>query len=410
VPDRLAELTRVHVRGRPLVGVARIVTDRTTCALYGKDDSLLAEFSDDRVEAQSLLGDGTGREWREWELELVHGPEKLLDRAEDFLHHHGASPSVHPSKLARALGEAWPTQETAEEPTAGGPVSAVLLAYLRRQAGVLKSMDTAVRGDEPDSVHQFRVAARRMRSVLASYRKLADRGTVDRLREELKWAAASVGAARDVEVMREHLLEVIDAEPAELLMGPAAQRLAEELGARHRSAREAGLAAMDSQRYFDLLDRIDAFLRDPPLTPAARRKAGKATARRVAADLDRVRGAARAAAEAEGAEAVDAALHEVRKCAKRLRYTAESAIPLHGKRARKTAKEATRLQGTLGTLQDSVVTRDLLRELAAAAFLEGANTFSYGRLHAHEQHRAAEARTRFAKEWARFSPKPLRQY
>uniref|UniRef100_UPI003899EC49 hypothetical protein n=1 Tax=Pigmentiphaga litoralis TaxID=516702 RepID=UPI003899EC49 len=56
------------------------------------------------------------------------------------------------------------------------------------------------------------------------------------------------------------------------------------------------------------------------------------------------------------------------------------------------------------------MTRDLLRELAATAFLEGANTFSYGRLHAHEQHRAAEARTRFAQEWARFNPKPLRKY
>jgi CHAD domain-containing protein len=389
--------------------VARIVTDRATRALYGTDDSLLAEFSDDRVQAQSLLADGAGREWREWELELVNGPEKLLEHADDLLHHQGASISAHPSKLARALGDAWPSQKTAAEPSRKGPASAVLLAYLGKQAEILKAMDGAVREDEPDSVHRFRVAARRMRSVLAAYKKLADRGAVDHLREELKWAAASVGAARDVEVMREHLLEVVDAEPAELLMGPAAQRLAEELGARHRSAREAGLAAMDSQRYLDLLDSLDAFLQDPPLTPAAGRKAGKATARRVAADLDRVEAAARAARKAHGAEA-DAALHEVRKCAKRLRYSAEAAIPIHGKRAKKTAKKATRLQDTLGILQDSVVTRDLLRELAAEAFLEGANTFTYGRLHAHEQYRSAEARARFSREWARFSPKPLRQH
>jgi CHAD domain-containing protein len=166
---------------------------------------------------------------------------------------------------------------------------------------------------------------------------------------------------------------------------------------------------MDSQRYFDLLDALDAFLTEPPLTAAAGRKARKATAKRVAADLDRVRDAARAAVRAEGSEAKDAALHEVRKCAKRLRYTAESAVPIHGKRAKKAAKAASRLQKTLGTLQDSVVTRDLLREVAVAAFLEGANTFSYGRLHAHEQHRAAEARAQYSRQWAKFSPKPLRR-
>lgn len=410
VPERLQRLTRAHVRGRPLVAVARIATNRTSRPLLGEGGAVLAEFSDDRVLSQSLLPSGTGLEWREWELELVDGTPDLLDAAEALLRGHGVRPASHRSKLARALGDSYPPAAgPPEDPTRKGPASAVMLSYLHRQAETLKAMDRAVREDEPDSVHQFRVAARRMRSVLAAYKKMADRDTVDRLREELKWAAAAVGGVRDLEVMRERLLELTAAEPPELVMGPVAQRLAEELGARHRAAREAGAAALDSPRYFGLLDALDAFLEDPPLTSAARRKAGKAIARRVDADLGRVRDAARAAREAKGTETADAALHEVRKCAKRARYTAESAKATHGKRAKKTAKEAARIQKTLGALQDSAVTRELLRELAVAAFLEGANTFSYGRLHALEQHLADDARARYAQQWARFNPKPLKR-
>ncbi|PJI51683.1 metal-binding protein, partial [Methylobacterium radiotolerans] len=83
----------------------------------------------------------------------------------------------------------------------------------------------ALRIDEPDAVHQLRVAARRMRSVLATYRKLIDTFTANHPREELKWMAGTVGQARDVEVMRERLKDMAGAEPSDLLMGPVALRI-----------------------------------------------------------------------------------------------------------------------------------------------------------------------------------------
>src|SRR6516162_478467 len=42
----------------------------------------------------------------------------------------------------------------------------VVLAYLGTHAAALKALDPAVRRDAPDSVHQMRVAARRLRSTL----------------------------------------------------------------------------------------------------------------------------------------------------------------------------------------------------------------------------------------------------
>jgi CHAD domain-containing protein len=103
----------------------------------------------------------------------------------------------------------------------------------------------------------------------------------------------------------------------------------------------------------------------------------------------------------------DAALHEVRKSAKRLRYAAEAAASIHGKRARRLARAAERIQQVLGEHQDSLVTRELLLDLGARAHSEGANGFSYGRLHAIQQQRGSDSEAQFLLAWARFRPKPL---
>jgi CHAD domain-containing protein len=102
----------------------------------------------------------------------------------------------------------------------------------------------------------------------------------------------------------------------------------------------------------------------------------------------------------------ETALHEVRKSAKRLRYDAESAAPIFGKRATKLARAAEEIQEILGDHQDSVVTRALLRELAAGH--RGKSAFTFGRLHALEQAAGDDARERFFSTWNSSPPKPLR--
>ena len=152
----------------------------------------------------------------------------------------------------------------------------MLLSYLRQQVEALKKHDPGVRENAPDAVHQLRVAARRMRSVLATFRKLADPDVTGSLRSELQWLAGTVGEARDNEVMRARLLELIGAEPPELLLGPVAKNVEEHFDAAARRARAKGLAALKSSRYFRLLDSLDAFLADPPLTE----KQGRTPSRR----------------------------------------------------------------------------------------------------------------------------------
>ena len=104
--------------------------------------------------------------------------------------------------------------------------------------------------------------------------------------------------------------------------------------------------------------------------------------------------------------AADAALHEVRKTAKRLRYAAEAAAPIFGKRATTLARAAEEIQEILGDHHDSAVTRELLRELAASH--RGKTAFTYGRLHALEQAAGEESRERFFRTWNSSPPGPLR--
>ena len=53
-----------------------------------------------------------------------------------------------------------------------------MLAYLREQADRLRRFDPLVRRDAPDSVHQMRVASRRLRSVLPAYRRVLEEVTL----------------------------------------------------------------------------------------------------------------------------------------------------------------------------------------------------------------------------------------
>lgn len=408
LPPRLKALVLVHTRKHELIPVAHLKTRRTPIALVSADGAVLAEFSDDRVESTTLLEPVENATWREWEIELVDGPRELLDAADAAFAALGHRPAELPSKLARALGSRYPADRPpAPCPSRKGPASAVLLSYLHEQVQALKELDPEVREEAPDAVHQLRVAARRMRSVLASFRKLTDEDTAKLLREELQWLATTVGAARDLEVIRTHLTAAIDAEPPDLLTGTVKDHLKDQFGGAYEAALDAGLTALESGRYFDLLDSLDGFLSDPPLAEAAHKRAPGRIGRLVNAERRRLK------RDVNGLHSPDAetdskALHEVRKSAKRLRYAAEAAAPIFGKQATRLARAAEEIQTILGEHQDSVVIREKLRSLAAATPDAGVgDAFTYGRLHALEQQRGAEARSRFIQTWRTSPPRRL---
>jgi CHAD domain-containing protein len=373
VPDELRDVVLAVVRDRPLRPVARISTSRSVDLLYGRGGVALAEFCDDTVQA-SAEGDDEPQEWREWELELVESAgsaedSALLDRLANRLFDAGAEPAGHGSKLAKVL------KTTAREPAArsADPVHRAVA----EQIDELIVWDRAVRADAWDAVHQMRVITRKIRSLLRSSEESFGIADDSWLLEELKVLAGILGVARDAEVLAEKYENALDGLPADLVRGPVRERLVDGAKRRYHAGWKRSLVAMRSERYFRLLDGLDALVTAQPPASESGAEPEPVT---VGAAYGQVRRAAKKADAAAADDTVsdrdaDEALHKIRKRAKQLRYTA-SALGVA-----EVAEKAKSIQSLLGDHQDSVVSRTHLSAEAITAHGAGEDTFTYGVLY-----------------------------
>jgi CHAD domain-containing protein len=91
-------------------------------------------------------------------------------------------------------------------------------------------------------------------------------------------------------------------------------------------------------------------------------------------------------------------LHDARKAAKAARYAGESVSRVFGADATAFAQAMEAVQEALGEHQDSVLTRERLRDLALNTSSTRA-AFLYGRLHALEEARAEQSQQHFDDAW-----------
>lgn len=275
-------------------------------------------------------------------------------------------------------------------PSAGS----LLRQRLADQREALRVAEAAVRNGEPQGLHDLRVAMRRIRSALATFRPILDTSVTEPLREELKWASGRLGEARDADVATEHTDHLLaDAD----LVGLEEEAVS---GLRARLRIDAAAAAdvvdetLDSTRYAATSLLLDELVSRPPLTEKAERDARKVARKRVRHERRRVQervAGARMPVDARDPQAPHdpgehvTRLHAVRKAAKRLRYAAETARPVTGQRVRRLGKQAKRVQSTLGHHHDAVITRATLRHLALDEASGEAAAFLLGHLDADEQ-------------------------
>ena len=111
-----------------------------------------------------------------------------------------------------------------EEPRGpGSPVALIAHARLAEQVAELVRRDGRIRRGREGDVHQARVACRKLRSALATYRPLLDREVTEPLRTELRWLGSALGAARDSRVVRDRLTVLVGEEDD--VVGPVHERL-----------------------------------------------------------------------------------------------------------------------------------------------------------------------------------------
>jgi CHAD domain-containing protein len=411
VPDQLQALVWAQTLGRALQPVARITTERTVRRLTDPTGRVLVELADDRVTAQRLFSlDGTGNaagaatHWREIEVELGEGATDLVDALDTTMRGHGLGTAAQ-SKLARVLngadpkrGGRGPKAKPKRGLTTTSTAGDVLLAYLREQVEQVRSQDLPVRLDAPDAVHKMRVATRRLRSALSTFKPLFDPDVVRPLRDELKWLAGELGAARDAEVMLDRVRAAIDAESVDLPVRLGADAALAELEQAYRTAHDRVLAELDGDRYHQILTSLCALVEQPPLRKPAKAAAGKRLPALVGHSYDRVhRFVDHGLALPVGAER-DEAFHDARKAAKQARYAGESVGAVFGADATAFAAAMEDVQEALGERQDSLLARERLHSLAHNATSTEV-AFLYGRLYAQEEGRAEQLQQRFDTAW-----------
>ncbi|MFI1033865.1 CHAD domain-containing protein [Streptomyces sp. NPDC020951] len=418
VPEELAGLVRSRVREGQLVPVMRLRSHRDIRDLVDTEGRLLAEASVDAVRADRLFGGEGSAQWSEIEVELADGGDPaLLDKLEKRLRKAGVRPSKSASKLARALTETGSKKQRKKAKEAGKeagkgaaqregasvrePVTAGdhVLAYVRAQRDAIVELDPAVRQEAEESVHDMRVATRRLRSTFRSFGKVLDRTVTDPIGDELKWLAGELGVGRDHEVLGERITAGLDDVPHTLVSGPVRERLQTWDKAGRRGSRKRLLGVLDSKRYLTLLDTLDGLVAGPPLMEAAAGQPSEVLAKAVRKDFGKVSALIEQALAQPSGHERDEALHEARKKAKRTRYAAETATPAIGGPAKTLTRSMKSLQSLLGEHQDSVMARQTLRELSAVAHAAGESAFTYGLLYGREERRAELAEDALPKAW-----------
>ena len=373
LPSKLAGLLSGILHGSELELVAILQTRRQGRLVDG------VEVTIDDVSV--LEGTAVVGHFSEIEAELVHGSRRSIEHVGEALRELGATPGAETPKIMRVI-------ELPSAPLVDSKAPALehVRAFIRAQLDELRRNDPIVRAaDDADAVHDIRVAVRRLRAVLRTARPILDRAWSNDLRHELDLFGRLLGAVRDLDVLIERLTSEaselgVDAGETERLLAPL--RLQRDAG------RTRLRAAMDDQRYFSLLDRLEAATRSLPAT-----RPDLTVDQLARKEFKKLR-----AFEKHTSRDDDRQLHELRIHSKRARYAAELARASRGAPAARFIKAATRLQDVLGEHHDAVVAIAELSRLALLVDSPG-DAFTAGRLTEREAQRKLRARDDLREAW-----------
>jgi CHAD domain-containing protein len=322
----------------------------------------------------------------EVEVELISGDAGVLDSLGRELRRHGAKHHDGRPKIAQVLSADAPTTESSADASTQAHVQAMLVAQYRSMV----AHDPGVRlGDDPEDLHQLRVATRRLRAILRAARGIVDPAWADGLRADVAWLGGQLGPVRDSDVLREKLAAERDELGEQERKGLAV--LLRTLGREAAEARELLSEAMTSDRYFTLLDTIELAVAAPRFTGD-----GKPLGAIAKTEFRKLRRAVRAL----GKDPSDDDLHAVRIRGKRARYAAELAEASTGKAATRFIRRAKQFQDLIGDHQDAVVAEGELRRVAGLTRSQAA-ALAAGRLIERQEDTKRRKRRAFPKAWTR---------
>ena len=289
------------------------------------------------------------------------------------------------------------------------PAGAAVRCILRGLLSALRANENGTRAAlDSEFLHDFRVAVRRIRSLLGQVKGALPAQATARLQSEFAWLQQLTGPARDLDVYLLHM-------PVYETSLPESERhnlapLRAFLERRRQSAYRQLIEGMDSARYAQLLAEAEALIADDTPGPKGRDCVGRLANRRIHKIYRRVL----AEGAAIGPDSPAASLHELRKTCKKLRYLMEFFRSLYPRREiAERLRTLKGLQEHLGDYQDLCVQAHALRafsgEMAADGTAEPETLLALGRLIERLEQRAAHTRAEFAERFARFARRKIRR-
>jgi CHAD domain-containing protein len=239
---------------------------------------------------------------------------------------------------------------------------------------------------DPESLHQVRVASRRVRAFLRVARDHVDGEWAAEIEQGMRDVGRASNEARDVDILLDKLRAEIRG--LDLRDRSAGDALVARLEGDRRRLQHAVVAALDSHGYQRVLERLA--LPAVPAEEPAPRKLDQLAARELRRLLARVRRL--------GKRPPDDALHGLRIKVKRVRYATELAGGPSGKRSRRVIDAATRMQDLLGAHQDAAVAEERLRTIAHS-FDETGIAFVAGQLTERERVKRSQIYAQLPSAW-----------
>jgi CHAD domain-containing protein len=342
------------------------------------------------------------------EVEALTGVHEPLQTLVNTLRSDCALEAASDTKYSQGLKSVGLAPATAPEfsPTvveSSMPMVDVALANLRRYLSVWHLHEPGARlGDNPEELHDLRVAGRRLDGILRQFQSSLPAAFL-RIRPTLKKVLRALGDARDLDVALSELetfrreLPESDQVNAE----PLKQYLVSERG----RARARMLSVLDSASVQKNLQKLTALLAAP--SAASQQSSATATATPaldVAPDMIRRRyRKVRKGADLLRLSSSAEAYHEVRGRVKKLRYALEAVTVIYGKPADEMLRALRRWQEKLGVQQDAAVASRRLQTLASAPpkGFPPETLFLMGRFAEHYASAAVRARKLYAKGYRR---------
>jgi CHAD domain-containing protein len=313
--------------------------------------------------------------------------------------------------------EAEPVDEQAPVPRPAA--LEVLKGYLAGQSAAFLAQLPRLREGKPEASHKIRVACRRSRSMLRTYRPLLDGEWADDLAAQIADFTELVAPERDVEVVRERLLRALDELADDSSGAIRARTLLERMLHRdYAIAHETTLAALAGPKFHALADRLALAPGTLPGLPEADAPADEAmyplvvrsfelVQKRVAALPDPRKQSAKSAL---ADDATDELWHRLRIAAKRCRYAAEVCVPVAGPPATELAEAMTVITEELGLQQDAAVASSVLLRAARTPRIAAPTGFVLGRLLGDARAGILRSRLAFPAQWAQAADPALRAW